>query len=206
MPTCDGRVVERRCIDHDASLQPPECNERDTGAGGPSDASTYDTGGADTGVVDAGDVGAERDAADVGDVGTGCRRRATQKDCKSDPSCRWWVGSCNGYKVKETCIGQGSTPPKLNCQPTRPEDCHKAAGPSGCFPPNCDWVTKGCGGGTGSALQLSACLPSTSCSSDIDCPTRHRCVKLWIDPCAGTSCQACGQPASKCVPMSLLKP
>ena len=210
-PECNGHTVESRCIPEGLSPTPPDCSDVGSHDG---DAWSLDTGqaadvghrprdassGRDAGVVDAVDAGGHGDATGV------CDHHTTKYACRKDAACKWHVDSCGGRVVRQDCIRTGKTPAPVSCKSIRPKNCHAAAGESSCYPPNCDWVVPGCGGGSSNSLKLEACLPSKSCQRDTECPAKHRCVKLWVDPCHDMACRACSQSQKRCVPLTLLNP
>lgn len=187
------------------------CAQKAEDAGGDgsadeADATEWDAGGSDT-AAPSDASGADAAGTDIdaqtADSGSACDGYSTESTCQSDSQCRWWVGTCDGYVVEEKCIEKDGAEPSFTCKSIAPEDCHEQS-ESTCYPPNCEWVEEGCGGGTGTTKQVEGCLPSNHCRTDADCPTDHQCVSIWLDPCHDGSCTACGVEEKRCVEDSLL--
>ena len=81
-----------------------------------------------------------------------------------------------------------------------PRDCMKVKLQVDCMQHGCSWMPGGCGPappghitGFCYAPPLKTCLPG-------GCPKGSVCTNVWIDPCAGSSCTACGGQSSYCLP------
>lgn len=220
---CGSDVLEARCIPRDSYPTPPRCrdatNSRDAGSrdGGragweDADASTHSRRDAEGGM--GGNVGEDTAPSDAGtsdttraprpDARPSCMSFSNASTCRKRSHCRWWTAQCGGKTIVETCISRQTQPPPVQCKGASPANCHLARSKSDCALPHCRWVTPGCGGGTGRAIEVEGCMPRTPCSTDADCPGKHRCRKIWHNPCEGRSCRACGRAARRCVPPALM--
>jgi hypothetical protein len=81
-----------------------------------------------------------------------------------------------------------------------PGVCIKLKSQADCQNQGCSWMPRGCGPPPPGHLMdfcyappLKTCLPG-------GCPGGSVCTGVWIDPCAGSACTACGGQASYCLP------
>jgi hypothetical protein len=71
----------------------------------------------------------------------------------------------------------------------------------GCALPGCEWFApNACGPAPEGVIEGPRCIDprGSSCSIDADCPAGERCLTYWIDPCAGSDCDACGGEELRC--------
>lgn len=64
--------------------------------------------------------------------------------------------------------------------------------------PGCRWLVPGCASPPQVALAKAGCFASTECASDAECVAGRTCKSVVTDPCAGSSCDACGQEMKVC--------
>jgi len=204
--TCDSLRDTGRRGDSDRDVCGDESGE---GCGGESDAGSdaTDAGDRSDGAADArtGDADAEGRDAGESDASVICSSYAGPSGCRSDRRCEWWQGTCGDRVVREECVESGTTP-DLDCSSVPASKCHESDRRGSCPTASCEWVEAGCGGGTSQTIKVDECLPERTCTNDADCPTDHGCASVWIDPCSGQSCAACGRSADRCLPNSLLTP
>ena len=70
--------------------------------------------------------------------------------------------------------------------------CEKAAG--------CQWKHAGCGGPPKGYIAGFCYKPPLPSCAKGSCPPTHVCKKVWIDPCEGMTCTACGGTSMVCLP------
>ena len=87
-----------------------------------------------------------------------------------------------------------AAPPEPSCTDyLRVKDCQQAV---------CTWVTAGCAPPDDPELTLppTICLASPGCADGETCPDGATCTRVWLDPCAGKPCGACGADDWICLP------
>jgi hypothetical protein len=71
-----------------------------------------------------------------------------------------------------------------------------------CAVSGCEWFIGGCGPAPDGVVEGPRCIwpRGDACTSDADCDPSSgtTCVSFWVDPCAGSTCDACGGEARFC--------
>ena len=104
------------------------------------------------------------------------------------------VGGCGAGRSVNLVDASGDAPGP------GPRDCMKYKLEKDCVQRGCRWMPGGCGPAPAGhitefcyAPPLKECLPG-------GCATGSVCTDVWINPCAGATCTACGGQASYCLP------
>ena len=82
------------------------------------------------------------------------------------------------------------------------QGCPRITDSFDCEASGCEWFTGGCGPAPDGVVEGPRCVwpRGEACTSDADCDPSSgtSCVSFWIDPCAGSTCDACGGEARFC--------
>ncbi len=81
--------------------------------------------------------------------------------------------------------------------------CFENDSMSPCESAGCTWIAAGCDPPSG-VVRAGACVDEVAqtCTTDTDCGDGASCDLVWINPCAGSTCEACGGDAGYCFPDS----
>ncbi|MEM9192872.1 MAG: hypothetical protein AAGF12_27100 [Myxococcota bacterium] len=97
---------------------------------------------------------------------------------------------CEGGVVQDIVI----------CDDSCAQTCSRIGDPVDCVAFQCEWFVGGCGPGPEGSVEGPACVRprGEACEEPSDCATGQQCVNFWVDPCAGSTCGACGAEAFFC--------
>jgi len=104
------------------------------------------------------------------------------------------AGGCGGGRTVGLQDLSGESPgPGL-------KECLRYSDQSDCAKHGCNWLAPGCGPApAGHIAGLCYVPPLKTCQLGF-CPPDSVCTGVWLNPCEGKPCAACGAQASYCLP------
>jgi hypothetical protein len=83
---------------------------------------------------------------------------------------------------------------QISCNDSCAQGCSLVTNASDCVAYACTWFVGGCPPAPPGVIEGPACVGKigSPCVTDDDCADDERCKEFWIDPCAGSNCDACG--------------
>ncbi|MBX3274656.1 MAG: hypothetical protein KF729_30600 [Sandaracinaceae bacterium] len=152
-------------------------------------------------------VDAGRDPEPIPTPSDACARAAAgEPDVACDPAtfepCHRPVAGVRCCSISFACRGGRVVGEAGFCTDDCAQGCPLITEAFDCAATGCEWFTGGCGPAPEGVIEGPRCLwpRGEACATDADCDPSAgtRCVAFWVDPCAGSTCDACGGEARFC--------
>lgn len=126
----------------------------------------------------------------------GCDGRTFRDECfvEVNPCCQIWI-----YCATEPTDG-GHLAAALSCDDSCAQHCETYSR-DGCALAGCEWFDPGaCGPAPEGVIEGPTCTAPRGevCTTDGECPVGTVCRSYFVDPCAGSACDACGGTEQRC--------